>query len=79
MSCADALPLTVEHKANLKAVTRNHNRKYSKVSKIAMNGKFDWICTGIYNDVPPGYQKAMNESIDAFEARRGTEPWNLRA
>ncbi len=58
-------------KANLKAVTRNHNRKYSDVSRDAMDGKFDWICTGIYTDVPPGYQKFMNESIDAFEARRG--------
>ena len=58
-------------KANLKAVTRNHNRKYSDVSKDAMDGKFDWICTGIYTDVPPGYQKYMNESINAFEAKRG--------
>jgi alkylation response protein AidB-like acyl-CoA dehydrogenase len=58
-------------KANLKAVTKNHNRKYSDVSKDAMDGKFDWICTGIYTNVPPGYQKYMNESINAFEAKRG--------
>ncbi len=68
--CTDA---EARVKANLKAVTRNHNRKYSDVSKDAMDGKFDWICSGIYTDVPPGYQKYMNESINAFEARRGTK------
>jgi hypothetical protein len=57
-------------KANLKAVTHHHNNKYSHVSNDVMAGKFDWICTGIYTDVPPGYKKFMNESIDAFEARR---------
>jgi hypothetical protein len=66
--CTDA---QARVKANLKAVTKNHNRKYSDVSKEVMAGKFDWICTGIYTDVPPGYQKFMNESINAFEAKRG--------
>lgn len=60
-------------RANLKAVTKNHNNKYSKISRDAMDGKFDWICSGIYTDVPPGYQKFMNESINAFEAKRGKQ------
>jgi alkylation response protein AidB-like acyl-CoA dehydrogenase len=58
-------------KANLKAVKKNHNSMYSKISKEAMAGKFDWLCTGIYTDVPPGYKKLMNQSIDAFEAKHG--------
>jgi alkylation response protein AidB-like acyl-CoA dehydrogenase len=58
--------------ANLKAVRRNHNGLYSRVSKDAMDGKFNWLCDGIYADVPPGYKKYMNQSIDAFETKHGT-------
>jgi len=58
-------------KANLKAVRKNHNSMYNGVARDVMDGKLDWIATGIYTDVPPGYLKYMNESIDAFEAKHG--------
>ena len=58
-------------KANLKAVRTNHNNVYSRVSIDAMDGKFDWLCTDIYTDVPPGYKKYMNQSIDAFAEKQG--------
>ena len=66
--CSDARDRV---KANLKAVGKNHNSLYSRVSKDAMDGKFDWICTDIYTETPQGYLKYMNESIDAFEAKHG--------
>lgn len=50
-------------------VKSNHNHKYNAVAKSAMEGKYDWICEGIYDDVPPGYKKFQNVSIDAFKAR----------
>tara|TARA_R110001592_G_scaffold226999_2_gene483222 strand:- start:189 stop:2165 length:1977 start_codon:yes stop_codon:yes gene_type:complete len=58
-------------KTNLKAVRSNHNGMYNKVANDSMDGKFEWLCTGIYTDVPPGYLKYMNQSIDAFEAKHG--------
>lgn len=61
-------------KANLKAVRKNHNRLYGRVSRDAMAGKFDWICTDIYTGYPPGYMKYMNESLDAFEEKHGKKP-----
>ncbi len=57
--------------ANLKAVGKNHNSMYTHVANDVMKGKFDWMCTDIYTDVPQGYKKYMNESIDAFEAKHG--------
>jgi alkylation response protein AidB-like acyl-CoA dehydrogenase len=63
--------------ANFKAVKKNHNHLYTKVANFAMDGKYDWFCTGTYDDVPPGYKKLMNLSIDAYDARmkaQGTAP-----
>jgi len=59
--------------ANLKAVNSNHNYKYTKLANHIMDGKFDWFCTDIYGDVPPGYKKYMNKSLDAFDARMKAE------
>lgn len=64
--CVDARKRIEE---NFKAVKVNHNHKYTKVAKLAMQGKYDWFCDGTYEDVPPGYTKYMNQSIDAFNAR----------
>jgi hypothetical protein len=59
--------------ANLKAVKHNHNRKYTQIAKHAMDGKYDWFCTGVYEDIPPGYLKYMNQSIDAYNARMAAQ------
>ncbi|MBI2421877.1 MAG: acyl-CoA dehydrogenase family protein [Candidatus Hydrogenedentes bacterium] len=56
--------------ANFKAVKKNHNHKFDKVSRHALAGKYGWFCDGIYTDVPPGLQKLMNQSIDAFAAKQ---------
>lgn len=56
--------------ANFKAVKQNHNSKYTKVANHIMDGKFDWFCKDIYDDVPPGYKKYMNKSMRTRPARR---------
>ncbi|MBX3179029.1 MAG: acyl-CoA dehydrogenase family protein [Candidatus Hydrogenedentes bacterium] len=69
-------------KANLKAVRKNHNSLYNRVSADAMDGKFEWLCDGIYQDIPPGYLKYMNESIDAFNEKHpnaATDPAPVEA
>lgn len=55
--------------ANLKAVGKNHNKKYDRIAGHAMDGKYDWYCDGTYEDTPPGYMKYMNKSIDAYNER----------
>lgn len=64
--CSDARDIVNE---NFKAVKKNHNSKYTKVANHIMDGKFDWFCTDIYDDIPPGYKKYMNKSLEAYEAR----------
>jgi len=64
--CTDARKRIDE---NFKAVGSNHNHKYTKIAKHLMAGKYEWFCDGVYDDVPPGYRKYMNQSIDAFNAR----------
>jgi len=54
---------------NFKAVKTNHNAKYTRIANHVMANKYDWFCDGVYEDVPPGYRKYMNQSIDAFNAR----------
>lgn len=56
---------------NLKAVRKNHNRMYSDIAKDVMAGKLDWLASDIYTNIPQGYLKYMNESIDAFESKHG--------
>lgn len=68
--CSDARDIV---NANFKAVKQNHNSKYSKVANHVMDGKFDWFCHDIYDDVPPGYKKYINKSLDAYEARKKAE------
>ena len=53
-------------KTNFHAVRHNHNGLYNKISKNAMDGKYEWMCTDVYQGVPPGYAKYMNQSLDAF-------------
>ncbi len=65
--CLDARKRVTD---NFKAVKSNHNRMYTKVANAALEGKYDWMCEGIYDEVPEGYKKFMNQSIDAYEARR---------
>jgi alkylation response protein AidB-like acyl-CoA dehydrogenase len=58
---------------NLKAVGKNHNAKYTRIANHAMDGKYDWFCTGTYDEIPPGYLKYMNKSIDAYNARMAAQ------
>lgn len=64
--CLDARKRVLD---NFAAVKRNHNRVFSKVANHALEGDFDWFCTGVYEGVAPGYHKYMNESIKAYEER----------
>ncbi|MFM1919716.1 MAG: hypothetical protein RLZZ303_1350 [Candidatus Hydrogenedentota bacterium] len=72
--CADARQRI---ETNFKAVRSNHNTKYNKIAKHAMEGKYDWWCGGVYEDVPPGYMKNYNASINAFKARH--PEWDAQA
>lgn len=65
--CMDAI---ARIERNFKAVKKNHNDLYSKVADHLMDGKYDWFCTDIYDDIPPGYKKYMNQSLDAFAAKQ---------
>lgn len=65
--CLDA---RVRIAQNFKAVKSNHNRMYSRVAGHAMDGKYQWLCTDVYDGVPPGYQKYMNKSLEEFDKRR---------
>lgn len=42
--------------ANLKATKRNHNHQYGKVSRTLMAGKYRWLASDVYEDVPPKYR-----------------------
>lgn len=64
--CRDARD-TIER--NFKQVKTNHNNLYTRVANHTLDGKFDWFCTGVYEDTPPGYLKYMNQSINEYEAR----------
>jgi len=55
--------------ANLKAVGKNYNQKFTKIAKNAMEGKYAWMCNDIYEGTPPGYQKYMNQSLIAYDER----------
>jgi len=68
--CSDARERVED---NFKRVKRNHNDKYTRIAKHAMEGKYDWWCDGVYDDVPPGYMKNFNASIKAFEERHGAD------
>ena len=72
--CCDARKRIEE---NFHAVKNNHNQKYNAIAKHAMAGKYDWWCSGTYEDVPPGYMKNFNSSIDAFKARH--PEWIMQA
>jgi alkylation response protein AidB-like acyl-CoA dehydrogenase len=58
---------------NFKAVGKNFNGKYTRIANHAMDGKYGWFCTGVYDETPPGYKKYMNQSIDAYEARMAAQ------
>jgi alkylation response protein AidB-like acyl-CoA dehydrogenase len=70
--CSDARKRIAD---NFQAVKDNHNQKYNTIAKHAMAGKYDWWCDGTYEEVPPGYMKNFNASIDAFKARH--PEWQL--
>lgn len=42
--------------ANFKAVKKNHNKKYSKVANLLMEGKLQWLAKDAIIDVPPKYR-----------------------
>jgi hypothetical protein len=64
--------------ANMRAVKRNHNKKYTQVANHAMEGKYSFFCGGLYDGTPPGYAKYQNRSLDlaeeAYAAGRSVDP-----
>ncbi len=41
---------------NFRAVKKNHNQTFNKVADSLMEGKYRWMCTDIYEDLPTAYQ-----------------------
>lgn len=64
--------------ANLRAVKQNHNKKFDKVANHAMEGKYEFFCTGLYEETPPGYAKYQDRSLklaeEAHAAGRSVDP-----
>lgn len=60
--CQDARERIARAFASIKD---NHNRLYTKIAQHAMDGKYDWFCTGVYDDIAPGYRKYMNASLQS--------------
>lgn len=64
--------------ANMKAVRRNHNNKYTKVANHAMDGKYEFFCDGLYDGTPPGYAKFQDRSLklaeECYAAGRSVDP-----
>ncbi|MBI2435982.1 MAG: acyl-CoA dehydrogenase family protein [Candidatus Hydrogenedentes bacterium] len=58
---------------NFEAVKHNHNSLYNRIANNAMDGKYEWLCTGIYDGIPPGYLKYMNKSLEEFTRRQAQE------
>lgn len=44
-----------------KAVTKNYNRDFSKIARHVMDGKYNWMIDGIYDEVPPGYKALIRD------------------
>ncbi|HPO13679.1 MAG TPA: acyl-CoA dehydrogenase family protein [Candidatus Hydrogenedentes bacterium] len=42
--------------ASFRAVKCNHNKMYKKIAKNLMDGKYNWLATDVYMDLPPSYR-----------------------
>jgi len=47
---------------NFRAVKRHHNKSFNKVANSLMEGKYRWMLTDIYDDLPPRYRRGSVES-----------------
>ncbi|MFP4502314.1 MAG: acyl-CoA dehydrogenase family protein [Candidatus Hydrogenedentota bacterium] len=43
----------VKIEQNFKALKKNHNKLYTKVGNGVMEGKYDWLATDVYGELPP--------------------------
>ncbi len=50
--------------ASFKAVSKNHNKTFNKVARSFLDGKYEWMATDIYGDLPPGYRNFADNQVE---------------
>ncbi len=53
--------------ANFRAVKSNHNHVYKKIAKDIMEGKYSWLVSDVYTELPPKYRD-YEKNLDRAQA-----------
>ncbi len=57
--------------AQFRAVKKNHNRDFKKVTKSLMESKLDWLMAGYHKTLPPSFRKQKADAVAEDTAAEG--------